>query len=150
MTQILVPRRTHVPVKPVAWRDFDRLFDQLWRSGPLPTNATSYTPRVDVDESDAELVVRAELPGLDESQISVSLEDGVLTISGERAEANESDESGVRLREIFRGRFERSLRLPTEVDADAVTAAYRNGILEVKLPKAADARMRNIPITGAA
>lgn len=150
MTQILVPRRIHVPVKSVAWGDFDRLFDQLWRSGPLPTNATSYTPRMDVTENDAELVVRAELPGLEENQISVALEDGVLTISGERAAEEASDESGVRLREIFRGSFERSLRLPTEVDADAVTAAYRNGILEVKLPKAPAARMRNIPITGAA
>lgn len=150
MTQILVPRRTHVPVKAVAWSDFDRLFDQLWRSGPLPTNATSYTPRMDVTENDAELVVRAELPGLEENQISVALEDGVLTISGERTAEEASDESGVRLREIFRGRFERALRLPTEVDGDAVTAAYRNGILEVKLPKAPAARMRTIPITGAA
>ncbi len=148
MTQILVPRRT-APLKTVGWGDFDRIFDQLWRSGPLPTNATSSTPRMDVAETDEALVVQAELPGFEEDDISVSLEDGVLTISGERTAAAENDEAGVHLREIFRGNFERSLRLPIEVDADGVSAAYRNGILVVTLPKAPAARMRNIPITGA-
>jgi HSP20 family protein len=150
-TQLLVPRR-HTQAQAVAWSDFDRLFDQLWRGvGSVRASAAAFTPRIDVTESDSELCVAAELPGLDEKDIEVSLEDGLLTIRGERsAEEQGEDTPGVRHRETFRGKFQRVLRLPSEVDTEAVTAVYRNGILNVTLPKTPTARVRNIPITGAA
>ena len=151
-TQLLVPRRTVTPFHTSSWNDFDRLFDQLWRGVGRPAAAqAAFAPRVDITETEEALRVAAELPGMEEKDIEVSLEDGVLTIRGERnAEETDGDAPGVRHRESFRGAFRRSLRLPREVDSEAVTAAYRNGVLTVTLPKAPEARVRNIPVSGAA
>lgn len=146
---ILVPRRSALPSALRGWKDFDRVFDELWsgRGPSLAERAGSWTPRVDVSESDAEFRVAVEIPGVDEKEIDVSLEDGVLTIRGERAAAESHESNGLRHVETFRGKFRRSLTLPAEVDADGVKAAYRRGILTVTLPKAASAQVRNIPIT---
>jgi len=143
-TRLLVPRRSSLPVHALAFRDLDRLFDPLWRG------AASAVPRIDVTETDAELRIAAELPGLDEKDIGVAIENDVLTIRGDRTAAAESESAGVRHRETWRGTLERSLRLPGEVDVEAVTAVYRNGILTVTLPKVAAAAARSIPVTGAA
>jgi HSP20 family protein len=148
-TRLLLPRRSNVPTHALALRDFDRLFDSLWRSPGAPTRVAELAPRIDVHETEAELRVSAELPGLDETDIEVSLENDVLTIRGERAAAEERDAEGVHHRETFRGTLQRSLRLRSEVDIDAVTAVYRNGILTVTLPKAPAAQVRSIPVTGA-
>jgi HSP20 family protein len=145
-THYLVPRRNASPLASLGWGDFDRVFDQLWNGGRAFAPA-AYAPRVDFTETDTELRVAAELPGIEEKDIQVSLEDGVLTIRAERnAEVKNEDAKEVRHVETFHGKYERSLRLPSEVDADAVKAAYRNGILSVTLPKAAQAKPRVIPV----
>ena len=148
-THLLVPRRNAVPVASLGWSNFDRLFDQLWNgAGVTARAATAYAPRIDVAESEKEFSVAAELPGVEEKDIQVSLEDGVLTIRGERnAAKNEEDTKEVRHFETFHGKYERSLRLPAEVDADAVKAVYRNGILTVTLPKTAQPQPRQIQVT---
>jgi HSP20 family protein len=153
-THFLVPRRSASPVAALGWNDFDRVFDQLWGGFGDPTRvgagAASYAPRIDFTETDTEMRVAAELPGLEEKDIEVSLEEGVLTIRGERAvEEPSADAKGVPHVETFRGKFQRSLRLPSEVDADAVKAEYRNGILTVTLPKPPEAQpqVRSIPVT---
>jgi HSP20 family protein len=91
------------------------------------------------------------MPGLDEKDIGVSLEERVLTIEGRRAAEREEEdaETGCRHVESFRGSFRRSLRLPVEVDENAVTAAYRNGVLSVTLPKRPELKpeARTIPVT---
>jgi HSP20 family protein len=152
-THLYVPRRNASSVAALGWPDFDRVFDQL-RSGlghPARVAAASYTPRIDFTETDTEMRVAAELPGLEEKDIEVSLEEGVLTIRGERADEEQSaDAKGVRhVFETYRGKFQRSLRLPSEVEADAVKAVYRNGILTVTLPKLPEAQpsVRSIPVT---
>ena len=149
-THLLVPRRSRVPVAALAWRDLDRAFDRLWSGfGAAGGGDATRAPRIDFSETDTEMRVAAELPGLDDKDIEVSLEHGVLTIRGERtAEEEREDAAGVRHRETFRGKLARSLRLPNEVDAEAVTAVYRNGVLTVTLPKAPTAQVRSIPITG--
>ncbi len=141
-THLLVPRRAS-PLSAFGWSDFDRVFDQLWNGGfaARAGAAAAYAPRIDFTETDTEMRVAAELPGLEEKDIQVSLEDGVLTIRGERsAEVKHENAKEVRHVETFHGKYQRSLRLPSEVDADAVKAVYRNGILTVTLPKPPEAQ----------
>ena len=147
-THLLVPRRSAGPLASFGWSDFDRVFDQLWKgAGPAPA---AYSPRIDFSETDTEMRVAAELPGIEEKDIQVSLEEGVLTIRAER-NVETKDEAAKERRhvETFHGKYERSLRLPAEVDADAVKAVYRNGILTVTLPKPPEAQpqVRVIPVT---
>ena len=147
-THFLAPRRSAPPSALRGFSDFDRFFDGL-RNGfghPL-AEVRALAPRVDVTETETEYRVSAELPGLEEKDIQVSLEDGVLTIRGERAEEKQEGEKNARHVETWRGKSQRSLRLPSEVDPDGVKAAYRAGILTVTLPKAPAAQVRNIPIT---
>jgi len=152
-THLLVPRRSAGPVASFGWSDFDRLFDSLWSGAGLPARAaaaSAYAPRIDFTETDTEIRVAAELPGLEERDIAVSLEDGVLTIRGERnAAKNEGDAKELRHVETFHGKYLRSLRLPSEVDPDGVKAVYRNGILTVTLPKPPEAQpqVHTVPVT---
>ena len=148
-THLLVPRRNAVPIASLGWSDFDRLFDQLLSgAGVTARAATAYTPRIDLTENEKEFSVAAELPGIEEKDIQVSLDDGVLTIRGERnAVKSEGDAKEVRHSETFHGKYQRSLRLPAEVDADAVKAVYRNGILTVTLPKTPQPQPRQIQVT---
>lgn len=167
MNRVLVPRIRTRAVRPArnpwapraeSWGlgDFDRVFNDLWRglgdgAAPVATPAT-LAPRMDYHETDTELRVAAELPGLDEKDITVSLEEGVLTIKGERAEeTKEENDEGFSHVETFRGSFHRALRLNAEVDEDGVTAAYKNGVLTVTLPKVPEAEpeIRTIPVTTA-
>jgi HSP20 family protein len=149
-THLLVPRRNAGSLASLGWSDFDRVFNQLWNGGGTATReARAYAPRIDFSETDTEMRVAAELPGLEERDIQVSLEEGVLTIRGERNTTKNEDEKEVRHVETFRGKFERSLRLPSEVDPEGVKAVYRNGILTVTLPKLPEAQpqVRAIPVT---
>jgi HSP20 family protein len=154
-THLLVPRRSAAtPLSSLGWSNFDRVFDQLWNgAGVAARRPAAYAPRIDFSETDTEMRVAAELPGIEEKDIQVSLEDGVLTIRAERT-VEQKDEAAKERRhvETFHGKYERSLRLPAEVDADGVKAVYRNGILTVTLPKPAEAQpqVRVIPVTSGA
>ena len=149
-THLLVPRRSAGSLASLGWSDFDRVFNQLWNGvGTATREARAYAPLIDFSETDTEMRVAAELPGLEERDIQVSLEDGVLTIRGERNVTKNEDEKEVRHVETFRGKYERSLRLPSEVDPEGAKAEYRNGILTVTLPKLPEAQpqARAIPVT---
>ena len=152
-THFLVPRRRVSPLVSLGWSDFDRVFDQLWNGTGVASarGEASVAPRVDFSESDAEYVIAAELPGVEEKDIQISLEEGVLTIRAERSAEESKEEKGVRHFETYRGKYERKLRLPAEVDGDAVKAVYRSGILTVTLPKVPEVKpqARVIPVTAA-
>lgn len=124
-------------------RDLDRLFeDSARRAGDSP-----WLPRVDVFEKDANLVVRAEIPGVDPDHIDVEVESGTLTITGTRSfEKDEEIEGGFHRKEIFEGRFKRTVLLPEGTDADAVTAATKDGILEVSVPKKPEVLPRKVTV----
>ncbi len=154
----LIPRRA-VASSPFAhpsarafWpAEFDRLFDEAWRGFglDLPKQDLRFAPRVYVNESDEAYTVRADLPGLEEKDIQVSLEEGVLSIQGKvESEKKDEKEEGVRYVERAQGSFHRSIELPAEIDADKVTASYRQGVLTVTLPKRPEAKpeVRTIPI----
>jgi HSP20 family protein len=151
-THVLVPRRS-VLSRPTFGGDFDRLFDEFWRGFGVPrarSDAPAFTtPRMDVHETDEAYELRFEMPGLEEKDIEVSIEEGVLTLKGTRAEQSEDEADGVRHVESYRGSFHRSVKLPASVDDDAVSAVYKSGILAVKLPKVPEVKpeARQIPIS---
>ena len=155
MLHTLVPwRRAHPRVGRVdLYDELDRMFDGFWRGfGPTAANQAPrvLAPRMDVTETENEYRVEAELPGLEEKDIQVTLENGVLTLAGERKEEREENDEkrGFMHRESFRGRFERSLALPENADEKGVTASYKNGVLTLAIPKrpVAKPEVRTIPI----
>lgn len=122
--------------------DLNRAFDFL-RMLPLPFSpSTSLSDdigafRVDVAESDQDIKVTAELPGMDENDIDVRASDGMLTISGEKKSERETKDDDYVVRERSFGRFERTLALPEGVKAEAAQASFKNGVLTITIPKAA-------------
>lgn len=106
-----------------------------------------WAPLVDVMETDAEFQIRAELPGVDKENVKLSVEDGVLIISGRREP--EQEENGMRYHRIERayGSFARSFAVPDTVDQQKVTAEFKNGLLTVHLPKSEKARPKSIAVT---
>ncbi len=142
---LIVSRHLSGPRSVMAWGDFDRLFASVWHGFVVATRACAFAPPIDVTE--AELRVAAALPGFGEREIEVYLEDGVLTIRGEPAEASEPPTPTLRHAGTLLGGFRRSLRLPAGFDADAARAVYRDGILTVALPKGPAPEVRAIPVT---
>ncbi len=118
--------------------ELDRLFE---------SSLTGWAPALDVHEDKDEFTVRVELPGLKREDIDVSLQDGVLVISGERKAEKVSEGTEVHRRERFHGKFQRALTLPTPVAADKVKAAYKDGVLAITLPKAEEAKPKQIDVS---
>jgi len=104
-------------------------------------------PAVDVYEDKDNLLVKAELPGLKKEDIEISLHDGFLTLSGERKGEEKHQEADVYRSERWAGRFHRSIKLPCRVETDKITATYNEGVLTVNLPKAEEAKPKQIPVT---
>lgn len=125
-----------------VFRDFFGDSGLAWTRG-----AGAFVPPVDVGETEQEITVRAELPGLDPEQVTVSLEDDALTIRGEKKHESEDGADG-RARTVERtfGSFERKLRVPDNIDADGIKAVHKNGVLTVTLPKLAGEEPRTIEI----
>ncbi|HEX7043428.1 MAG TPA: Hsp20/alpha crystallin family protein [Burkholderiales bacterium] len=129
--------------------DFDRVFEGFFRPLRWVEEATSdnFVPAMDIKERENEYVVRADLPGVRKEDISVTLENGLLTIAAER-KAEEVQKEGERelRRECRYGRYVRSLRLGTQIDEKKVKASYRDGVLELTLPKAEEVKPRKIEV----
>jgi HSP20 family protein len=105
-----------------------------------------WVPAMDLVETDDQFVLKADLPGLSEEDVSIEVEDGVLTVSGERkAEHEEKKEGYYRVERSF-GAFRRSLTLPDGVDPEAVTASVDKGVLEIRIPKPEDRKPRKVAI----
>ena len=119
------------------------LFADIMRGGVRERGGV---PALDVAESDSELVIVAEIPGVKRDDVKVTLEDGVLTISGERKLAGLPDGARWHRTEASGGTFSRSLTLPVAVDASSITAELKDGILRIALPKAEEARSREIKV----
>lgn len=108
---------------------------------------TGWHPRVDVAESENDFTVHAELPGLRKEDIQVTLEDNMLTITGERKYEDEQKDKQFYRRERAYGTFKRTFGLGTEVDADKIAATYKDGLLILTLPKSEAAKPRQIDVT---
>jgi len=118
--------------------ELDRLFE---------TPLQAWTPALDVHEDKDQFTVSLELPGLKREDINVHLEGGALVISGERKEETVNEETEVHRRERFYGKFSRALTLPVAVAADQVKATYKDGILTVTVPKAEEAKPKQIDVS---
>jgi HSP20 family protein len=133
-------------------REMDRLFDDFFTgfppSGWLTGGAGKLSPSVEVAETDKEITVTAELPGLDEKDIEVNLSDNVLTLKGEKKSEKEEKSKTVYRSERSYGMFQRAIPLPVEVQEDKVEADFSKGVLTVHLPKspAAQKKTRKIEI----
>jgi HSP20 family protein len=127
-------------------RLFNTFFDNPVQAGSGP-NLRRWVPAMDLVETDDHFVLRADLPGLTEDDVSIELEDNVLTISGERKSEHEEHKEGYHRVERAYGSFGRSLTLPEGVDADTVEASFDNGVLEVRIPKPEERKPRKVAIT---
>lgn len=127
-------------------RVFDRLIEPRW--GEFEA-AGEWAPKVDISESKDAIVVKAEIPGVEQKDISVSLQDQVLTIKGEKHhEKEEKDEKYHRVERSW-GTFMRAFRMPAAVAGDKVAATFKDGTLTVTLPKAPEAKGTTIPVKNA-
>ena len=122
-------------------RELDSMFTGYSGSNDL------WSPPVDVEETAEELVLTAELPGMSREHIEIELEDGVLTIQGEKKEEQKDEGTQGLLYERRWGSFSRKFTLPRAVDPNNISATYENGILEIHVPKAEEAKGRKIEIT---
>ncbi len=133
--------------------DMERLFDDFFAGTMMPFGGRgrlvepfrtferafgAATPAVDLVETDKAFELKAELPGLDEKSVEVTLSENVLTIKGEKKEEHEEEQAGVHYAERRFGSFERAFRLPENVDQDAIAATFKNGVLTVTMPKTAE------------
>jgi HSP20 family protein len=126
-------------------REVDRLFDSFF--GTDRDQARRWVPPVDLVEAEDHFVLKADLPGLAEEDVTIEVQDGTLTISGERRAEHEQRERGwYRIERSF-GSFRRSLTLPDGVDADAISASFERGVLEVRVPKPAERKPRRVEIS---
>ena len=121
----------------------DRLFDENWRAVRNGTHASTLS--LDVHETDQAYFVSAVVPGVTADALNISLHDGVLTISGEIPQPAHENARALLLERGY-GKFQRSVRLPLAVDANAVEASIENGVLALTLPKAPEAQPRQIPV----
>src|SRR5205807_9988386 len=107
---------------------------------------SGWSPALDLYDNKENFLVKAEVPGMKKEDIEISLHDGVLTVSGERREEKKHEGADIHRSERFVGRFQRTLTLPSDVDADKVKASYQDGILTVTLPKSEAAKPKQIQI----
>jgi len=144
-------------------REFDRLFDSFFgrtEAGPFgrrmfdleplrpfEVSFGDLAPSVDVSEGEAEWTVKADLPGMDEKNVEVTLSNDVLTIKGEKKEEREENDKNYYLAERRQGAFQRSFRLPEGVDQEKIGASFEKGVLTVALPKSPEVKAKTKKIT---
>jgi HSP20 family protein len=128
-------------------RELRRMLRSFESSSEEPASMALWAPPVDIFETDNEVVVRAELPGMDQKDIDIRIDNNVLTIKGERKMDQRVKEENYHRIESMYGTFVRSFTLPTNVDPDNVKAEYRIGILTITLPKKEQSKPRQIKLS---
>jgi len=145
------PARGLIPWQPfrdleAMSRHLEDMFLPVWKR--LPIEEKEWLPAIEVFEKDDRFVVKAELPGMKEEDIDVSISDDTLTIKGERKSENEVKEENYYCRERSYGSFHRSIALPSNVvDGKKIEASYEDGVLEVNIPKATEAKPKKIAVS---
>jgi HSP20 family protein len=140
------------PLKPFEFdrlrREMDRLWDSFFEGRPSSgtRQEREWLPSLDVSETKSDLVVKAELPGMEAKDVEISLNEGILTIKGEKKQEGEEKEEGYHLIERSYGTFARFIRLPKDVQSNKIKASFKNGVLKVVLPKSEEAKKKEIKI----
>jgi len=127
--------------------EIDRMFEDMFR-WPVARRgqAEGFAPRVNIHESDDNLRLTFELPGMDKKDVKVTLVDGVLTVSGKREFAEKAEGDHYHRHEIVSGEFSRSFTLPDTVNADKISADYKSGLLEITLAKLEEVKPKEIEV----
>jgi HSP20 family protein len=127
----------------------NRLFEETFGRYPVGKRETlerTWSPVVDIYEEKDSIIVKAELPGIKKDEVSIEIKDNVLTLSGERKYEQETKKENYHRIERFYGKFSRSFTLPETVQVEKVKANYKDGVLEITLPKAEETKPKSIPI----
>ena len=127
----------------------NHLFNDVFRPvvrGDEGLSMWNQYPTVDIYDSDENIVITAELPGIDKKDIVIDVKDGVLTLKGERSSDNEIKEEKYYCRERTFGKFERVFRLPADVDPEKISADYKDGILKIDIPKPEEKKPKQIAV----
>jgi HSP20 family protein len=124
--------------------EVNRVFDAFFGNGGARTRR--WVPAMDLVETEDQLVLRADLPGLSRDDVEIEIKDGVLTVSGERKTDHEEKSEGFYRVERAFGRFSRSLTLPDGIDAERVAAEFNDGVLEVRIPKPEETKPHRVAI----
>lgn len=127
-------------------RMFDRFFSDPWGDRDVFGGSSMIGPRLDMSESENDLTIKAELPGIDPKDVDLRVQGNVLTIRGEKKQEKEEKRRDYQYVERQYGSFHRSVPLPTSVDPDKVDASYKNGILTLTIAKKPDAKARRIEV----
>jgi HSP20 family protein len=141
------PEETH----PVARfrREMERAFEDFFRGGWLPgfwTGEPAWGPALDVRETDSDVIVDVEVPGLSPGDLDVSVTDGVLTVRGEKKSERDEKEGDYRVTERSHGSFSRTVTLPATVDPDGAKASHKDGVVTITLPKTEKSKAKRIEI----
>ena len=128
--------------------EMDGFWDSFFETGGVKRTGDvgTWMPNLDLSETKNEIIVKAEVPGLDHKDIDISLSEGVLTIKGEKRQEKEEKDSNYHLVERSYGSFTRLVRLPKEVKSDKISASYKDGVLKITLPKSEEAKKKEIKI----
>jgi HSP20 family protein len=127
------------------WDLFDRFFEDF--STPnLYSEERTFTPAFDVSETEKELIIEAEIPGIKKEDISINLSNGLLSIKGEKKHETKEEKENYHCIERRYGTFKRNMQLPVEVDSDKVDATYKDGLLTITIPKAQAAEPKKIEV----
>ena len=132
------------PIPATIFSDLERAFWRDW-NGETST-AVEFAPHVDVTEEKDKFTVRVELPGVKREDVKATLENQVLILTGEKKRVQEKQEASYHRREAVYGKFERRFRLGSNVDQEKIKADYKDGVLEITLPKSAQAQSKEIEI----
>ena len=130
-------------------RELNRIFDNFFRGDvaePADMLRSTWAPSVDIRERDNDYLVNVELPGVSKDDVKITLQDNILTVRGEKNQEKESKESKYHRVERVYGSFQRSFALPAAVKAEKIDASYKDGILTVSLPKAEEAKPKQIEV----
>lgn len=130
-------------------REIDRFFSDFFSLEPARVFPGDWSPRVDVSEDENAIHVKAEVPGISEKDLNVTVEHGVLTIDGEKKEERKEEDDKKRyiVSERSYGSFSRSIALPEAIKADEIRASFKDGILTIEIPKAEEVKPRKIPVS---
>jgi len=132
---------------PVTSRLFEEFFNDFPLFGSFPESSSHWNPAVDILEKGENIVLRAELPGMNEKQIDLKLEGDTLTLKGERKMESDDTKHNYHRVESFYGSFSRTFRLPDTADMEKISADYKDGILTVTIPKKPEVKPREIPVS---
>ena len=151
-----LPAKSFAATSPFNWLrgEIDRLFDDVWPPRGMYSFASGLgpVPALELVKDDTEYRLSAEVPGMTESDVHVSIDDGVLVLKGEKRDESKRKKDGHMVSERRYGSFERHVSLPKDAVADRITAEFKNGVLTIAIPRdeKASAKARKIPIGAAA